>query len=99
MNLEKSYYVYIMASQRNGTIYIGVTSDLSRRSFEHKIKSNPNSFTSKYSINKLVYYESFHYIDEAISREKQIKKWNRAWKLRLIEKENPTWSDLFDDFV
>ena len=99
MSIEKSYYVYILASQRNGTLHIGVTNDLSRRSFEHKTKENPNSFTAKYNVNLLVYYEVFQRIDEAITREKQMKKWNQAWKLRLIEDGNSSWRDLFDDLL
>ena len=97
MSLEKLYYVYILANKRNGTVYIGITNDLSRRSFEHKNKDNPNSFTAKYNINKLVYNETYEYIDDAIRREKQLKKWNRIWKLRLIEENNPTWRDLFEE--
>ena len=94
---ERNYYVYILASKRNGTLYIGVTNNLFNRSFQHKIKENKNSFTAKYNINKLVYYEIFADIREAIAREKQLKRWKRKWKIELIEKDNPTWRDLFDD--
>ena len=93
------YYVYILANKRNGTLYIGVTNDLFNRSFQHKLKQDPNSFTAKYKIDKLVYYEEYQYVQDAILREKQLKKWNRQWKVRLIEKENPTWRDLFLDML
>ena len=90
-------YVYILTSKRNGTLYIGVTSNLLNRSFQHKTKENKNSFTGKYNVNLLVYYEIFGSIREAIVREKQMKKWNREWKIKLIEKENPVWRDLYND--
>ena len=83
-----SYWVYILCSKRNGTLYVGVTKDLSRRVYEHKLV---DGFTKKYDVNKLVHVESFNDINEAIYREKCIKKWNRAWKLRLIEERNPDW--------
>jgi len=92
---EHCYYVYILANKRNGTIYIGVASDLFNRTFQHKLKENSNSFTAKYNINKLVYYEEYAHIQDAIEKEKQLKKWNRQWKIELIEKYNPTWRDLF----
>lgn len=88
-------YVYILASQKNGTLYTGVTSDLIQRVYEHKSKL-VKGFTSKYNVSQLVYYEIHHDITEAILREKRIKKWNRAWKLRLIERGNPTWKDLYE---
>jgi putative endonuclease len=94
---EYIFYVYILASKRNGALYIGITRSLFSRSFQHKSKQNPNSFTAKYNINNLVYYEIYNYIDEAIVREKELKKWKRAWKIALIEKDNPTWRDLFND--
>ncbi|MDD5071376.1 MAG: GIY-YIG nuclease family protein [Patescibacteria group bacterium] len=94
---ERNYYVYILASKRNGTLYIGVTNNLLNRSFQHRIKENKNSFTAKYNINRLVHCEVFSGIGAAIAREKQLKKWNRKWKIELIEKENPAWRDLFDD--
>ena len=87
-------YVYIMASQKNGTLYTGVTSDLIKRVYEHKEKLI-KGFTSQYNVTQLVYFEVHSDITEAISREKRIKKWNRAWKLRLIEKTNPHWEDLY----
>ncbi len=91
------YYVYILASQKNGTLYIGVTNDLETRILQHKQKIN-EGFTSKYNVTLLVYFESFQYIAEAIKREKQLKKWNRQWKINLIEEENLDWKDLSDDW-
>ncbi len=91
----KTYYVYIMASKRNGTLYIGVTNDIVRRVYEHK-NNLINGFTSKYGVHRLVYYEQFEEIELAIQREKRLKKWNRKWKLELIEKENPDWKDLYE---
>ena len=87
------YFVYMLASRRNGTLYVGVTNDLIRRLGEHKDKTVPG-FTRRYGVNLLVWYETFGDINDAIAREKQIKGWNRAWKLRLIEKENSGWNDL-----
>jgi len=89
----KNYYVYILASKRNGTLYIGVTNDLERRVAEHK-QGVHDGFTKEYGIRSLVYLEWFPDIRDAITREKQLKKWNRQWKLQLIEKENPEWIDL-----
>jgi putative endonuclease len=89
------YYVYIMSCLSNSTIYIGVTNDIKRRCYEHKNKLN-EGFTKRYNIIKLVYFEQHTNILEAIKREKQLKKWNRAWKNNLIEKENSNWDDLFD---
>ena len=94
MRKEKQYYVYILASKRNGTLYTGVTSDLKRRVYEHKNKLI-QGFTSKYNIGQLVYYEIFGHINDAILREKQLKKWNRSWKIELIENFNAGWSDLW----
>ena len=91
------YYIYILASQKNGTFYIGVTNDLERRVLEHKQKIN-EGFTSKYDVNRLVYFESFQYINDAILREKRLKKWNRQWKINLIEEENFEWNDLSEDW-
>jgi putative endonuclease len=90
----RSYFVYILASQRNGTLYIGVTSDLLKRVWKHKNKQ-VDGFTKKYDIDKLVYYEQTESIISALEREKQLKKWNRSWKLKLIEKNNPKWQDLY----
>jgi putative endonuclease len=89
-----SYYVYIIASKRNGTLYIGVTNDLIRRIAEHK-NGHIEGFSKRYKINRLVYYEETGDITSAIVREKRLKKWRRAWKLRLIEEENPDWRDLY----
>ncbi|MDD2301964.1 MAG: GIY-YIG nuclease family protein [Eubacteriales bacterium] len=94
----KQYYVYILASRKNGTLYIGVTGDLRKRIYEHK-QNVVDGFTQKYNVHILVYYEVHGDIREAISREKQIKKWNRAWKLRLIEEKNGEWRDLYDEIV
>lgn len=88
-------YVYILSSQKNGTLYVGVTSELIKRVYEHKTKIF-KGFTSDYNVTQLVYYEIHSDITEAILREKRIKKWNRAWKLRLIEKDNPHWKDLYE---
>ncbi|MFH1941860.1 MAG: GIY-YIG nuclease family protein [bacterium] len=92
----KTYYVYILASKRNGTLYIGVTSDLIRRVCEHK-NDLIEGFTKKYQIHQLVYYEQTNDVCESITREKQMKKWKRSWKIELIEEHNPEWKDLYDD--
>lgn len=96
---EYHFYIYILSSSRNGTLYIGVTNNLFVRSFQHKLKNDPKSFTAKYSINKLVYYEEYQYIQDAIEREKELKRYKREWKINLIEKNNPTWRDLFHDMT
>ncbi|HZD89054.1 MAG TPA: GIY-YIG nuclease family protein [Pseudolabrys sp.] len=90
-----AYYVYLLASGRNGTLYIGVTGDLVRRIYEHKNKLVPG-FTSRYGVMRLVWFEIYDDPTTAITREKQIKKWQRAWKLRLIEQSNPQWLDLYE---
>jgi putative endonuclease len=87
--------VYMLTNAHNTVLYIGVTSDLFKRIPEHINKTYPSSFSSKYNCNKLVYYETFGRVEEAIAREKQLKKWNRAWKEELIAKMNPEWKDLF----
>ena len=87
-----------MASKRHGTLYVGVTADLLHRVEEHK-SGVVEGFTKKYSVHILVYYEEYRYIEDAIVREKQLKKWNRAWKIRLIEKDNPEWTDLYYNLV
>ena len=92
----KDYYVYILASGRNGTLYVGVTNNLSRRVYEHK-NDLIQGFTERYEVHLLVWYEIHGHIGEAILREKRIKKWNRAWKIRMIEKTNPDWRDLYDE--
>ena len=96
--MKKQYYVYILASKRNGTLYVGVTNNLIRRTQEHKNSIN-EGFTKRYRIYRLVYYEIFLDVREAIWREKKLKKWNRAWKLVLIEKDNKYWNDLYDDLL
>lgn len=90
--------VYILASQRNGTLYIGVTSNLIKRIWEHR-NNAVEGFTKSYGVHTLVYYEQHTTMEAAITREKQLKKWNRAWKLRLIEERNPDWRDLWQDIV
>lgn len=95
---NKQYYVYIMASKRDGMLYIGVTSDLLKRVYEHK-NDLTRGFTNKYHIHNLVYFEVTEDINSAITREKQLKKWNRAWKIALIEKNNPDWRDLYSDLI
>jgi putative endonuclease len=94
----KSYYVYILASQRNGTLYVGITNDLIKRVYEHK-NNLVDGFTKKYKVHSLVYYEQYNDIKLAIIREKRLKKWNRNWKLELIEKENPQWRDLYEGLL
>jgi len=94
----RSAFVYIMASARNGTLYIGVTSDLVGRVWKHK-EGVLGGFTGKYNVKQLVYYEVFDDIREALQREKQLKKWSRKWKLELIEKSNRAWDDLYYDLV
>ncbi len=93
---DRNYYVYILASKRNGTLYIGVTSDLKRRVYEHR-NNLVDGFTKKYHVHILVYYEGTNNAESAIRREKQFKKWERKWKLELIEKNNPEWKDLYDE--
>jgi len=93
-----SCYVYILTSKRNGTLYIGVTDDIIRRVQEHKNNIN-EGFTQQYNVHTLVYYEQYGSIESAIIREKRLKKWNRKGKLELIEKVNPEWRDLYEDWV
>jgi len=93
---EKLAYVYIMASRKNGALYIGVTTNLEDRVYKHK-KGIYGGFTKKYKVTKLVYYEVYGDIEEAILREKQLKKWKREWKIKLIENDNPGWKDLYKD--
>ncbi len=93
---DKTFYVYILAKERNSTFYVGVTSNLVQRMYEHKnnIKCD---FTKKYDVKKLVYYECHGNAENAIKREKRLKKWSRVWKMRLIEEMNPHWLDLCTD--
>jgi putative endonuclease len=91
----KTYYIYILASKKNGTLYIGVTSNLKQRIYQHKHHNN-KGFTQKYNVNLLVYFEIYSDVRDAISREKQLKWWKREWKIDLIEKINPDWKDLYE---
>jgi len=93
-----TYYVYILASKRNGTLYVGVTNDLIRRVYEHK-NDFVEGFTNKYGVHRLVYFEECEDFDSARQREKRIKEWKRKWKIELIEKENPEWRDLYEEIV
>jgi putative endonuclease len=95
---EKNYYVYILASKRNGTLYIGVTSNLIERVWEHK-NNVVDGFTKKYSVHILVYFEQTENVQSALLREKQLKKWKREWKVKLIEEKNPEWKDLYDEIL
>ena len=92
--MVKNYYIYILASQKNGTLYIGITNDLVKRCQEH-IDGVYDGFTKKYGVKRLVYYEDYPSVAEAIAREKQLKEWNRQWKIDLIEQDNPEWFDLY----
>ena len=89
------YFVYLLASKKNGTLYIGLTNNLARRAAEHRSGQIPG-FTARYSVHDLVWYETFERIDEASAREKQLKGWNRAWKIKLIEETNPQWREIAD---
>ena len=93
-----AYYVYILASQPNGTLYIGVTNDLVRRVHEHR-EDLADGFTKRHRVKTLVYYEAYDRIEQAIQREKNMKHWSRAWKVELIERDNPLWSDLWDSIA
>ena len=92
------YYVYLLASRKHGTLYVGKSNDLVRRVYEHKAKAVPG-FTSRYGVNRLVWFERYEDPVSAITREKDIKKWQRDWKIRLIEKHNPDWLDRYDMVV
>lgn len=92
----KNYFVYILANKKDGTIYIGVTNNLEKRVYEHK-RGVIEGFTKKYGIHNLVYLEETNDVNAALQREKQLKKWNRKWKIQLIEKENPEWRDIYDE--
>jgi putative endonuclease len=93
-----SFYVYLLASRRYGTLYLGVTNDLVRRVYEHKTKAVPG-FTVRYEVDRLVWYETYDEPVPAITREKELKKWRRDWKIRLIEEQNPEWRDLYQTIV
>ena len=93
--MDKTFYVYMLASARYGTLYVGITSDLIKRIWEHR-EGFVEGFTKEYSVKQLVWYETHADALSAITREKQIKKWNRTWKINLIQKENPYWQDLYE---
>jgi putative endonuclease len=93
-----AYHVYILASRRNGTLYVGVTSNLAARLQQHR-DGERHGFTWQYDVTRLVYAETFEDVRDAIQREKTLKKWKRGWKLALIERENPTWRDLYDELL
>jgi putative endonuclease len=95
---EKTYYVYLLTNWNNKVMYVGITNDLVRRIYEHKVKF-VKSFTEKYNVTKLVYYEQTPDISEALNREKEIKKWRREKKNRLVVNTNPQWRDLSEDFL
>jgi putative endonuclease len=96
--MSAQFYVYLLASRRQGTLYVGVTRDLVRRVHEHKHKATPG-FTKRYSVDRLVWFEFYDDPLTAIEREKEIKKWRRAWKIKLIEAANPDWRDLYPEIV
>ncbi len=96
--MRRQYYVYILASKRNGTLYIGMTNNLARRVWEHR-EGSVEGFTKKYKVDRLVYSESYDRPQDAIQREKQLKKWNRAWKIQLIESVNPDWKDQYETLI
>ena len=95
---EKKFYIYILASKKGGFLYIGITSNLSKRIWEHKNEIT-KGHTSKYSIKRLVYYEVYDDFDNAVKREKTLKKWRRQWKIDLIEKNNPEWNELYREIA
>ena len=96
--MKHLYYVYILASEKHGTLYIGVTNNLLNRVHQHKTKEI-KGFTGKYGVDKLVYFEQYKNINDAIKREKRMKRWKRQWKINLIEKDNSEWKDLFEELV
>jgi putative endonuclease len=91
---EMPYHVYILANRRHGTLYVGVTNDLARRVFEHR-QRNVDGFTKRHKVNRLVYYEEYPTILEAIAQEKRVKRWQRAWKIKIVDSFNPDWVDLY----
>ena len=95
MRAERAFFVYLLASGLRGTLYVGVTSDLLKRVWEHKTKAAPG-FTARYGVDRLVWYEVHSNAEAAITREKRLKRWKREWKFNLIEQENPFWIDLYD---
>ena len=95
--MTELFYVYILATRKDGPLYVGVTNDLHRRVFEHKTHAI-KGFTARYNVDRLVYFETFESIETAIAREKKLKRWRREWKVALIERENPEWRDLAEVF-
>ncbi|MGE0658893.1 MAG: GIY-YIG nuclease family protein [Reyranellaceae bacterium] len=93
--MERQFFVYMLASRPNGTLYVGVTNDLSRRIVEHR-EGSADGFTKKHGVSRLVWFEQFESIEAAIAQEKRIKRWRRDWKIALIERDNPAWRDLFE---
>ncbi len=96
--MDKVYYVYMLASKRNGTLYVGVTNDLARRIYEHR-EGVIDGFTTTHNVKRLVWFEATSSIESAIQREKNLKHWVRQWKIDLIEQDNPEWRDLYDEIV
>ena len=97
--MSKDMYVYLVASDNNNVLYVGVTNDLERRAWEHRNHISPNGFTAKYKCHKLVYFEHTNDMEAAIAREKQLKNWKREWKNELVEKQNPKWLDLNVEWI
>lgn len=95
---DSYFYVYILASKRNGTLYVGYTTNLIKRAWEHK-NNIVRGFTKKYEVHTLVYYEIHEDKEQALKREKQVKRWHRKWKIELIEKNNPEWKDLYEEIT
>ena len=96
--MAEVFYVCVLATRKDGPLYVGVTSDLHKRVFEHKTHAIPG-FTARYNVDRLVYFEVFENPEAAIAREKQLKKWRRAWEIELIERDNPEWRDLAEEFI
>lgn len=96
--MQKGGYMYILASKKNGTLYVGETDNLVKRVYEHK-NDLVDGFTKKYQVHDLVYYEIYEHIGEAILREKRVKKWNRKWKIALFESQNPGWTDFYPEII
>ena len=98
--MKKTWHVYIMASRQKGALYVGMTSDLFQRIWQHRESLNQEAFTTQYQIKQLVYFEEHNSFEDAALKETQLKRWKRAWKIQLIEKKNPSWNDLYtDDFL
>lgn len=97
INYNMKHYIYIITNKKNGVLYIGETGNLKKRIYPHKVKAHPNTFSARYNLDKLIYFEQFETTEEAKLREKRMKKWHRAWKIELIEKSNPDWEDLYEE--